>query len=581
MFVASLEQGPAKPATPDRDLEPERGRSLSRRSSRHSSDSSSGVLVAASKSPTNERRAPSASPPGYKSQPEPAVMSRSPSRSRSRAASVETPPLALVPMPPRPHGFLDFEDLCVYPSHRSSKSRSRSRTPPLHVMTHSSSSRHRRSSSSRSPSRSRSRPIMWTADPRPIITIPQSRSNSRSRPSLRRSPTRIIFERSSSRRSRSCSPSWSRSGPDHVPPAVVTAEPPRPPPRSRSRSPRRTPPVVITVPPSLPPVITPRCASPSPPRQRGGSRRRNRSRSPPVVVVVQQPPYEPIRSPLKEFYPTNISPLPSPRVVPAHHDIGSHAPTIVPAPVADGTEQYMTGRIGSPRSSSPYGPPFWMGPEYAVRRRSPSLSSEPNRGSVYYSEILPSRTQTSGPRHPRFWFEDGNLSFSVEGYQYNVHRYLFPDFDASFYQNHPKDALDRFLSVLYPNDYLSHECKTTSEWTSVLEIAHPRHPKVARLAIHQLSSSSGELSLSPVEKLRLAQKCGIDAWIPPAFHQLVLRTLRGEPLDVEEGRKVGVDVVVRIGMVVNAVMRDLVAYLDEGKVGALVERQVAEMRVRK
>ncbi|KAF7290098.1 hypothetical protein HMN09_01315000 [Mycena chlorophos] len=557
-----------KPSTPEIDvaLEPERGRSLSRRSSRHSSDSSSGIILVAG-SPTNERRAPSPprSPPSYESRSlqreEPAVASRSPSRSRSRAPSIETPPLVSVLMPPPPHGFLEFEDLCVYPSQRSGKSRSRSRTPPVRVMTQSPPLRRRRSSSSRSQSRSRSRSITWTTTPRPIIITPRSRSNSRSRPSLRRSPTRIIFERSSSRRARSRSPSWSRSGlstgrtqqeaasvVDHV---VVTAEP-RPRSRNRSRSPRRT------LPPSLPPVITPRCPSPSPPRQRGGSRRRSRSRSPPVVVVVQQPPYQPIRSPLQEFYPT-ISPLPSPRVVPAH--LGSHTPTIVPAPVADQTGEYMTGRIDPDRSSSPYGPPLWMGPEYAVRRRSPSASSKPDHGPEYYPEIV------REPRHPRFCFEDGNLSFSVEGTQYNVHRYLFQDFDASFYQSHSKDALNRFLSVLYPDDYLSHECKSTSEWTSVLEIAHPRHPKVARLAIHQLSSSG---DLSAVEKLRLAQKCDIDAWLAPAFHQLVLRTLRGEPLDVEEGRKQ-----------VNAVMRDLGAYLDEGKVGVLVERQVVEMQVRK
>ncbi|KAJ7072901.1 hypothetical protein C8F01DRAFT_973320, partial [Mycena amicta] len=109
-----------------------------------------------------------------------------------------------------------------------------------------------------------------------------------------------------------------------------------------------------------------------------------------------------------------------------------------------------------------------------------------------------------------------------------------------------------------------HECNTTEEWTSVLEVAHPRHPKVVRLAVKQLSSCA-----SPVDKIWLGEKYDIKEWLAPAFLELALRK---EPLSVAEGQKLGMDAVVRVGMMKHELSVNLAAYLDEKKIKELVSR---------
>ncbi|KAF7289253.1 hypothetical protein MIND_01386800 [Mycena indigotica] len=78
-------------------------------------------------------------------------------------------------------------------------------------------------------------------------------------------------------------------------------------------------------------------------------------------------------------------------------------------------------------------------------------------------------------------------------------------------------------------------------------------------------------------RLALAQKYDILAWRAAA---LAVRELafRAQPLSVEEGKKIGVDTVLAIEAVKHEVLANMAQYMDEGKVGELVAREVARMK---
>lgn len=100
---------------------------------------------------------------------------------------------------------------------------------------------------------------------------------------------------------------------------------------------------------------------------------------------------------------------------------------------------------------------------------------------------------TSPCRHRRFYFDDGNVIFRVEDTLFKVHRYFLqrdsPVFKDMFSlptgtapvhgssDDLPIDlqtikALDfeRFLSVLYATDYMTHDIQTTEQCESILKL---------------------------------------------------------------------------------------------------------------
>ncbi|KAJ7647865.1 hypothetical protein FB45DRAFT_733010 [Roridomyces roridus] len=188
-------------------------------------------------------------------------------------------------------------------------------------------------------------------------------------------------------------------------------------------------------------------------------------------------------------------------------------------------------------------------------------------GEPYYSPV----------RHPRFWFEDGNLAIRVENTLYNLHRYLFAKsstFSAYQYQlggtrelKENKTDFDRLLSILYPTDYGSHQCKTTEEWTSVLLLANKWGMwDIRRLAISQLSICAG-----PVDKIALGHRYNVQEWLGPAYMEL---TMRGQAISAEEGAKLGVDAMVRLGALKDEVFGNLPAFVDEDKFSDLFAQKL-------
>ncbi|KAJ7672075.1 hypothetical protein B0H17DRAFT_947800 [Mycena rosella] len=180
----------------------------------------------------------------------------------------------------------------------------------------------------------------------------------------------------------------------------------------------------------------------------------------------------------------------------------------------------------------------------------------------------------ASPRHSRFWYADGNLSLQIGVTQYKLHRYLFNKakcFPAMslgtswfnggshpFYLAENSVDFDRFLSVLYPSDYSEHECKTVEEWSSVLILADKwQMDDVRRLAINHLAACAG-----PVDKIALGHRCNVHEWLAPAYLALAARR---EPITSEEGAKMGVEALVRIGALVDEVFGNITDYVDQNK----------------
>ncbi|KAF7290050.1 hypothetical protein HMN09_01310100 [Mycena chlorophos] len=227
---------------------------------------------------------------------------------------------------------------------------------------------------------------------------------------------------------------------------------------------------------------------------------------------------------------------------------------------------------------------------YPVWGNTPSPWGQPAFGPA---PPVPPLRMPSNPRHPRFWFPDGNLDFLVEGTEYRVHTFQLKSWFARdpILEGHPKKSVDRFLSVLYPSNYTQHDCKTAEEWISVLEIATcVYHVKAIQLAVQQLA-----LCASPVERIWLARTyispiaivnsddntntklegaggnsiliVGEALDVASAYAELALRA---EPLTSAEVAKIGVDGLVRVGKLKHELTTNLVKYLDMGKVKELV-----------
>ncbi|KAF5365925.1 hypothetical protein D9758_006684 [Tetrapyrgos nigripes] len=169
-------------------------------------------------------------------------------------------------------------------------------------------------------------------------------------------------------------------------------------------------------------------------------------------------------------------------------------------------------------------------------------------------------------RHPRFYFPDGNVLFLVENTIYKVHRYFFQRdsaiFDAMFTLPSPpgespegesdenpiclhgisSQDFDRLLSILYPLDFLEYEMKTVEEWTSILDLASRwDFSSLCRLAVNNLYTIT-----SAADKIYLGHMYEVTEWLVPAYTELCVRQ---EPLTLQEGRRLGVDITTSIGQV--------------------------------
>ncbi|KZP11871.1 hypothetical protein FIBSPDRAFT_937307 [Athelia psychrophila] len=162
-----------------------------------------------------------------------------------------------------------------------------------------------------------------------------------------------------------------------------------------------------------------------------------------------------------------------------------------------------------------------------------------------------------GTQHPKYYFEDGNIVFQVEDTLYNVHRYFFARDSAHFraiFQgtvqgtNATKPCVlsnlncadfDEFLAILYPTDFRRPAKKTTAQWISVLHLAAEwAFTNIKLLAIDNLTENA-----TPIDKIVLGRRYDITDWLPGAYEAVCTRA---DPLNLEEGRRLGVEDTVRI-----------------------------------
>ncbi|KAI0001020.1 hypothetical protein BJV77DRAFT_972136 [Russula vinacea] len=180
--------------------------------------------------------------------------------------------------------------------------------------------------------------------------------------------------------------------------------------------------------------------------------------------------------------------------------------------------------------------------EETISPPSPSLPVEPTNTGIPQSTKQGPFTQ-----HKRFFFEDGNITFLVDGILYRVHRYFFCR-DSNIFktrlsrlpvretsslpvisiENVKSQDFDAFLSILYPLDFNSLEEHSFEELSSILDLSTP---------IRRLNPPT------PHQRLILGRKCAVDQWIPIALQELCERP---QPLTPDEARLMGFEDVVLV-----------------------------------
>lgn len=98
---------------------------------------------------------------------------------------------------------------------------------------------------------------------------------------------------------------------------------------------------------------------------------------------------------------------------------------------------------------------------------------------------------------------------------------------------------ERLLSILYPS-VVGKYSASLPEWISILQLATRwLFDDIRALAIAELS----DFKIDPVQKVAIALQCDIPEWLHSAYMVLCIRK---NPLTLEEGRKLGVDVVTKL-----------------------------------
>ncbi|KAF5384501.1 hypothetical protein D9757_006413 [Collybiopsis confluens] len=292
----------------------------------------------------------------------------------------------------------------------------------------------------------------------------------------------------------------------------------------------------IPPPPPLPPKVRPPRSAPQPPFIYPPTPRLNRY----------------ISTPWAAPYPLNPTPPPANLNVPFHR-----MPTPPPPPPTFGTWAHYPDSIPVQAQvppavwNSPFRPfippviPRTPGgesiaslpplPEFLQGVQSKVAFDQPSSG-------LPSQAK----RHERFFFDDGRFTIQVKDTLYKIHEHFIQLHAPSLWSpvasrprvTHLYDVephqFDLVLSLLYPKNLLEHEPKTTSDWSSVLHVAHAlTMSQIRALALSHLATLA-----SPADKIELANKYNVREWLFDSYMEL---SLRMQGLSVEEASKVGVE----------------------------------------
>ncbi|KAH8996894.1 hypothetical protein EDB92DRAFT_1842645 [Lactarius akahatsu] len=160
-------------------------------------------------------------------------------------------------------------------------------------------------------------------------------------------------------------------------------------------------------------------------------------------------------------------------------------------------------------------------------------------------------------RHEKYFFQDGNITFLIDGTLYCVHRYFFSR-DSEYFSNRltqlgirkhealsiiislgdvERKDFEAFLSVIYPDDFEGHAL-SYEEWKSVLHLSTRwGFASLRRLALGSIEPPT------PFDQLLLARAYSVDHWLLPALSALCERTV---PLSLSEVRQMSIEDVVLV-----------------------------------
>ncbi|KAI0652508.1 hypothetical protein C8Q79DRAFT_1005697 [Trametes meyenii] len=167
-------------------------------------------------------------------------------------------------------------------------------------------------------------------------------------------------------------------------------------------------------------------------------------------------------------------------------------------------------------------------------------------------------------RHPHLYLEHegGTTVLLAERTLFKVHEYFLKRHSivfASMFTLRPGDtplegqsddlpillpdvsAVDfaRFLFLFYPRNIVTGDLTTLDEWTSVLRIAHRyEFEAYVKLAVERIDKLA-----SPVERILLARRYDIPAWLEQAYFALCVREAS---LTLDEGTHLGMEDVILI-----------------------------------
>ncbi|TFK50195.1 hypothetical protein OE88DRAFT_332780 [Heliocybe sulcata] len=186
--------------------------------------------------------------------------------------------------------------------------------------------------------------------------------------------------------------------------------------------------------------------------------------------------------------------------------------------------------------------------------------------------------------HDRYFFADGTVTFMVEETLFRVHRFFFERDSALFRDQlfmHPQEHLgqpvvelkdctvldfERFLGVLYPNDFDQHMATTLEEWTSILALATRwSFESIRRLAVGKVFPLA-----SPIDKVVLGHKYEIADWLGGAYVDICVRQ---DPVSDDEAEQLGAKEVARISRVRERILREQLATSDPLAMRKLVGKE--------
>ncbi|KAI0300449.1 hypothetical protein B0F90DRAFT_412010 [Multifurca ochricompacta] len=170
----------------------------------------------------------------------------------------------------------------------------------------------------------------------------------------------------------------------------------------------------------------------------------------------------------------------------------------------------------------------------------------------------PRRTSSTLSRHPDYFFPEADVTFEVDNVLFRAHKRFFiresayfralftappiPCQDPPGSETNPvvleHTSVDGFAGLLWVfyNPRYSIYNTTVEKWQSILTLAQRwGFKEVEELCVRELE----KLPIPPVEKIYIYQKFKLNASL--LLESYAKLTNRAEPIDLEEGRKLGID----------------------------------------